>query len=66
MVKDNGPGFTSDFMMNLQNNQLVAKTTSPSLGLPMVQGILDQFKGKLLIQNQINGSGAKVSLTLPL
>ena len=65
-VKDNGPGFSPDFMMNLQNSQLVAKTTSPSLGLPMVQGIVEQFKGKLLIQNLMNGSGAKVSLALPL
>jgi signal transduction histidine kinase len=65
-VRDNGPGFAPHFMMNLQNNQLIAKTTSPSLGLPMVQGILEQFKGKLLIQNLLKGTGAKVSITLPL
>jgi signal transduction histidine kinase len=32
----------------------------------MVQGIVEQFKGKLLIQNLMNGSGAKVSLALPI
>lgn len=65
-VKDNGPGFEPGFLMDLQSGLLTAKATSPSLGLPMVQGILEQFKGKLNIQNMASGLGAKVSLVLPL
>lgn len=65
-VKDNGPGFSPEFLIGMQSGHLMAKSTSPSLGLPMVQGILDQFKGKLKIQNHASRSGAKVSLTLPL
>lgn len=65
-VKDNGPGFEPDLLMDLQSGHLMAKTTSASLGLPMVHGILEQFKGKLVIQNIGNRGGAKVSLVLPL
>jgi len=65
-VKDNGPGFDPALLMYLQSGPLMAKTTSASLGLPMVQGILEQFKGKLEIQNIGNRGGAKVSLVFPL
>jgi len=65
-VKDNGPGFSPEFLIGMQSGHLMAKSTSPSLGLPMVQGILDQFKGRLKIQNHASRSGAKVSLILPL
>lgn len=65
-VKDNGPGFSPGVLIDLQSGLLTAKTTSPSLGLPMVQGILEQFHGRLTIQNLVSGPGAKVSLILPL
>lgn len=64
-VKDNGPGFSPAFLIDLQSGLLTAKTTSPSLGLPMVQDILEQFKGQLTIQNLVSGPGAKVCLILP-
>lgn len=64
-IRDNGAGFSANYLTEHQGGHILAKTSSASLGLPMVQGIVEQFSGNLSIMNAEQG-GAQVVLVLPV
>jgi len=63
-VKDNGPGFSKDALLGIQEAFFTTKSTGTGLGLSVVRAVAAAHSGRFLIERPIQG--AKVGLWLPL
>jgi C4-dicarboxylate-specific signal transduction histidine kinase len=63
-VTDSGPGLAADALLP-GTSPLPMTDTLSGMGLTMTRSILDQFQGDLALSN-LQGSGARVRMTLPL
>lgn len=64
-IKDNGTGFPVDLINRVTEPYVTTRVKGMGLGLAIVQKIVDDHKGSLELQNQIQG-GAHVNILLPV
>lgn len=67
VVEDNGPGFPAEILARAFEPYITTKPKGTGLGLAIVRKIVDEHGGRIDITNKHdNGSGAQVSIRLPL
>ncbi|MFN7663014.1 MAG: ATP-binding protein [Alphaproteobacteria bacterium] len=64
-IEDNGPGFPKDLQDNLMDPYVTTRPKGTGLGLSIVKRIMEDHKGKLVLENKDKGTGARVSLVFP-
>ncbi len=64
-IEDNGPGIPAALMDHLFEPYVTSREKGTGLGLAIVKRIIEEHNGTLLAEN-INGGGARVSITLPV
>lgn len=62
-VKDNGPGFPSEKLENIDTPYITTKKSGTGLGLAIIKKIVEEHGGQLRIYNQ---DGAVTVITLPI
>ncbi|HSG60038.1 MAG TPA: ATP-binding protein [Pseudomonadales bacterium] len=63
-VRDNGPGFSKEALLGIQEAFFTTKSTGTGLGLSVVRAVAAAHHGRFLIEKP--ASGAKVGIKLPL
>ncbi|HEX2530663.1 MAG TPA: ATP-binding protein [Burkholderiaceae bacterium] len=63
-ITDNGPGFSPKVLVRAFEPYVTSKPRGTGLGLAMVKKIIDEHGGRVDLQNQADGSGAKVAILL--
>jgi two-component system nitrogen regulation sensor histidine kinase NtrY len=64
-IRDNGIGFPSGDPKNMLEPYITTRNKGTGLGLAIVKKILEEHKGKITLENNVNG-GAIVSLYFPI
>lgn len=64
-VQDNGPGFPEDQLHRLLEPYVTTRAKGTGLGLAIVKKIMEDHKGRIELENAVNG-GALVRLVFPL
>lgn len=62
-VEDNGPGFSEKMLQSAKKAYITTKSKGMGLGLSIVDKIVTDHYGKLIISNNLTG-GAKITLTI--
>jgi len=65
IVQDSGPGFSQEDLLKIFDPFYSRRPGGTGLGLPIVQKIVEQHKGKVFADNNPKG-GAEVSVLLPV
>ena len=63
-VSDNGPGFDPALIKRAFEPYVTSKPKGTGLGLPVVKKIIEEHGGRIEVQNQKDGPGAKVLILL--
>lgn len=63
-VRDNGPGFSKEALLGIQEAFFTTKSTGTGLGLSVVRAVAAAHHGRFLIEKP--STGAKVGMKLPL
>ena len=63
-IEDNGPGIPAALMDHLFEPYVTSREKGTGLGLAIVKRIIEEHNGALVAEN-IGGSGARISITLP-
>ncbi len=64
VIEDNGPGIPAALMDHLFEPYVTSREKGTGLGLAIVKRIIEEHNGTLVAEN-INGGGARISITLP-
>jgi nitrogen fixation/metabolism regulation signal transduction histidine kinase len=69
-VQDNGGGFPAEMMLHVFEPYMTTKSHGTGLGLAIVKKIIEEHKGNIKIENvlsnEANGSGAIITISIPL
>jgi nitrogen fixation/metabolism regulation signal transduction histidine kinase len=69
-VQDNGGGFPDEMMLHVFEPYMTTKPHGTGLGLAIVKKIIEEHKGNIKIENvlsnEANGSGAIITISIPL
>jgi nitrogen fixation/metabolism regulation signal transduction histidine kinase len=69
-VQDNGGGFPAEMMLHVFEPYMTTKPHGTGLGLAIVKKIIEEHKGSIKIENvlsdEANGSGAIITISIPL
>ena len=65
VIKDNGPGMSSETMSKIMNPMFSTKTFGVGLGLPIVQNIMSDHGGGMKVESVVD-EGTTITLWLPL
>lgn len=69
-VQDNGGGFPAEMMLHVFEPYMTTKPHGTGLGLAIVKKIIEEHKGNIKIENvlsnEANGSGAIITISIPL
>ncbi|MDO9151066.1 MAG: ATP-binding protein [Methylotenera sp.] len=69
-VQDNGGGFPAEMMLHVFEPYMTTKPHGTGLGLAIVKKIIEEHRGNIKIENvlsdEANGSGAIITISIPL
>jgi two-component system nitrogen regulation sensor histidine kinase NtrY len=65
IIRDNGPGFPPDLIHRLKEAYVTTRDKGMGLGLAIVQKIVEDHKGEMLLSNALHG-GAEIKLIFPI